>query len=150
MLPSVSAHCVCIVVLHMSLCQCSFVCGCHFNLLRMFYVLLFRTSQKDVGWERRGKWQAITMASRRYHQERKRIKQEYLAVPVGVWLIYCCLLPTCYFHWPFTQHWFILFPVSVMIKEKRAPLKQHCVFYRCLMNTKLHGKSAAVAKLQLH
>ena len=55
-------------------------CVCtSFNLLRIFYVILFRTSQKDVVRERERKREATSPSSRRHHQRRK-TKQEYVAV----------------------------------------------------------------------
>ena len=65
--------------------------------LRLF---LFWTSLKDVVWERERKREAIPTASSRYHHKRNEIKET-----ICLWLVCCCLLPTCYFHRSFTSTW---------------------------------------------
>ena len=62
--------------------------------LHMFYVLLFWTSLR----EREKKQEVFPMASRMYHQNKRRNKIRNL----WLWLVCYCLLPTCYFHWLFT------------------------------------------------
>ena len=80
----------------MLLCQCFFMCGHH----SIIYVLLFWTSQKDV-WERERKWEVIPRASCRYHQERKEIKQENLAVARLLLPTSSLILPSTFYIW----HW---------------------------------------------
>ena len=60
------------------------------------------------------------MASRRYHQERKRIKQEYLAVPVAH-----LLLPTSNLLLPLTIYPTLIHTVSCECDDQRktSPIK---------------------------
>ena len=103
MQPSASAHCV--IVPCMSLCQCSFVCGHH----SIFYVCFtcYYGCHWKMGGEHERKREAmqhkLPLVTCRYHQNRRiKIKKNRRRQPC-LWLVCCCLLPTCYFHQLFTS-----------------------------------------------
>ena len=96
-IPSASAHSLCVIVRCMSLCQCPFVCGRHsvFDVCFTFVFILDVTKRRGVRAR-----EAIPTASSRYHHKRNEIKEN-----ICLWLVCCCLLPTCYFHRLFTSTW---------------------------------------------
>ena len=105
-------------------------------LLRMFYVLLFWTSLKDV--RAREKARGDTNGSHRYHQQQKttenRKKKRKKERNIWLWLACCCLLLNCCFQRPFTPVRTDLlargctYPISVPRKTLAGRLEGCCCF----------------------
>jgi len=104
--------CVCCCILYFALSM-FFCVWTSFNLLWMFYVLLFWISLKDVVRERERRQEAIPTASHRYHQKRKKNKTE---------IVCCYLLPTCYFHRPFTHGTLLTFSKIYGLGGQPSPM----------------------------
>ena len=69
----------------------SFICNNSFAYVLRIIIL-------DISETARGQGEGITTASRMHHQKKKR---NYIR-NLWLWLVCCSLLPTCYFHRPFT------------------------------------------------